>query len=562
MRKLLIFVCAILLPLAASAQKKKKNLNHSFQVAKNLEIFNSLYKELDIYYVDTLDADELIGIGIEAMLESLDPYTDYYPEEDIDDLKMLTTGKYGGIGSIIRMRQDSTVIIAEPYEGMPAAEVGLHVGDVLKKIDSTDLKGKSVSDVSDMLRGEPGTTFLLTVQRPGEKNEREFKITRRSIKTPAIPYSGILTSQNVPSGVDASKIGYINLSQFTENCSSEVRKAVISLKEKGAESLIIDLRGNGGGLLAEAVNIVNLFVPKGRVIVETKGKSRSGNSTYKTTHEPLDLDIPLCILVNSNTASAAEILSGSLQDLDRAVVVGTRTYGKGLVQSPRDLPFNSNLKLTTAKYYIVSGRCIQAIDYKRKREGHGDGRVPDSLATVFHTDAGRVVYDGTGIKPDIEVKHDTVANIVYYLTTDDVMTDWGTNYVASHPTIPEVGEFNITDEDFNNLKQMAIDKNFKYDRLSLKRLADLKKTAKFEGYYDDAKDEFDALEKKLEHNLDKEFTRFEKEIREAMALEIVRRYYYQAGEILQALKGDDDLLRASEILDKPDEYRKILSVSD
>lgn len=562
MRRILIFACALLLPIAASAQKKKKNQDHSFQVAKNLEIFNALYKELDIYYVDTLDADEVIGRGIDAMLGELDPYTDYYPEEDIEDLKMLTTGKYGGIGSIIRMRSDSTVIIAEPYEGMPAAEVGLQVGDVLKKIDNTDLKGKVVSEVSDMLRGEPGTTFLLTVQRPGEKNERVFKITRRNIKTPAIPYYGILSQQNVPDGVDASKIGYINLSQFTENCSSDVRKAVISLKEKGAECLIIDLRGNGGGLLAEAVNIVNLFTPKGRVIVETKGKSRSGNTTYKTTHEPLDLNIPLCILVNNNTASAAEILSGSLQDLDRAVVVGSRTYGKGLVQSPRDLPYNSNIKLTTAKYYIVSGRCIQAVDYKRKREGKGDGRVPDSLATVFHTDAGRIVYDGTGIKPDIEVKHDTVANIVYYLTNDDVMTDWGTKYVGKHPTIPQIGDFVITDDDFADIKQLAIEKGFKYDKLSLKRLEDLKKTAKFEGYYDDAKDEFEALEKKLEHNLDKEFDRFEKEIREAMALEIVKRYYYQAGEILEAIKKDDDIIRASEILSQPDEYNKILAPSE
>ena len=558
MKRFLTIIVAVMAVLTAAAQKPKKKQDHSFQVAKNLEVFNVMYKDLDRLYVDTLDADKLITIGIDAILNSLDPYTEFYAEEDVEDLKMLTTGKYGGIGSIIRMRSDSTVIISEPYEDMPAAEVGLKVGDVLRKIDNTDLKGKSVSDVSDMLRGEPGTTFVLTVDRPGESQPREFKITRKSIKTPALPYYGLLKSQNVAEGVDASKIGYINLSQFTENCSSDVRKAVISLKDKGAESLIIDLRGNGGGLLNEAVKIVNLFSPKGRTIVETKGKTSMSNSTYKTTHEPLDLEIPICVLVNNGTASASEILSGSLQDMDRAVIVGSRTYGKGLVQSPRDLPYGTSLKLTTAKYYIVSGRCIQAVDYKRKREGGGDGRVPDSLATVFHTDAGRVVLDGNGIKPDVEVKRDTMANIVFYLSTDDVLTDWGTQYVASHPTIPAIDDFTITDGDFEDLKRMAKEKGFKYDRLSEKRLEDLKKTAQFEGYYDDAKEEFDALEAKLKHDLDREMDRFKDDIMQIMAIEVVKRYYYQAGQIQETLKIDPDLKKASEILANPEEYKRIL----
>ena len=312
-------------------------------------------------------------------------------------------------------------------------------------------------------------------------------------------------------------------------------------------------------MLAEAVKIVNLFVPKGKTIVETKGKTRLSSSSYSTTREPLDLNIPLCVLVNHSTASASEILAGSLQDLDRAVIVGARTYGKGLVQSPRDLPFSSNIKLTTAKYYIVSGRCIQAIDYKKKREKGGDGRTPDSLATVFHTAAGRVVLDGNGIKPDIEVKHDTMANIVYYISNDDVLTDWGSTYYANHPTIPDVDEFEITDDDFEALKALAQERKFKYDRLSLKQLEELKKTAKFEGYYEEAQPEFEALEKKLEHNLSKEMDRYKKEIKQMMAVELMRRYYYQSGTIREAIIDDDDVKKASEILSDSEAYRKILS---
>ena len=559
MKKLFILIVAVVMSMPAMAQNPKKQIDHGFQVAKSLEIFNSLYRDLDVFYVDSLNAEELITKAIDYMLNSLDPYTEYYSEDEMEDLRMISTGKYGGIGSIIRMRTDSTVIISEPYEGMPAAEVGLKVGDVLLKIDNTDLKGKTVSQVSEMLRGEPGTTFMLQVRRPGEEQTREFKITRQKIKTPAIPYYGILRSQNVAQGVDPAKIGYINLTQFTENCSAEVRNAVISLKEKGAECLVIDIRGNGGGLLSEAVEIVNLFVPKGVTIVETKGKAGTQNSVYQTKHEALDVNIPLCVLVNGNSASASEILAGSLQDLDRAVILGSRTYGKGLVQSQRELPYNGALKLTTAKYYIVSGRCIQAIDYKRKRQDGDEGRVPDSLATVFYTKAGRKVLDGNGIKPDVEIKHDTLSNIVYYLSMDDILTDWANEYERKHNTIPPVEDFEITDEDFERLKQMAIDKDFKYDRLSEKGLEALKKTAQFEGYYDDAKEEFEALERKLSHNLGREMDRFEDGIKEIMAMEIVKRYYFQKGQIQEALKKDEDIVKASEILTNPEEYKRILT---
>lgn len=559
MKKIFIILTALILAMPAGAQNPKKQTDHAFQVAKSLEIFNTLYRDLDIFYVDSLNAEELINKAVDYMLNSLDPYTEYYPEEEMEDLRMISTGKYGGIGSIIRMRKDSTVIIYEPYEGMPAAEVGLKVGDVLLKIDNTDLKGKTVSQVSDMLRGEPGTTFMLQVRRPGEDHTRDFKITRQKIKTPAIPYYGILRPENVAVGVDPTKIGYINLSQFTENCSAEVRNAVISLKEKGAECLVIDIRGNGGGLLSEAVEIVNLFVPKGVTIVETKGKGGIQSSVYQTKREPLDMNIPLCVLVNNNSASASEILAGSLQDLDRAVIVGSRTYGKGLVQSQRELPYSGALKLTTAKYYIVSGRCIQAIDYRRKREEGNEGRVPDSLATVFYTKAGRKVLDGNGIKPDIEVEHDTMPNIVYYLSNDDVLTDWATEYERKHDHLPAIEDFQITDDDFESFKQLSIENDFKYDRLSEKGLETLKKTAQFEGYYDDAKEEFEALERKLSHNLGKEMDRFKDEIKEIMAIEIIKRYYFQKGQIQQALKHDDDLLKASEILTDPEEYRRILT---
>lgn len=547
MKKIFAFILISLTAAGAFAQKGKGS-EHQFEIAKNLDVFNSLYRELDLLYVDSLDAHQLITIGIDAMLESLDPYTEYYAEEDMGDLKMMTTGKYGGIGSVIRLRKDSAIIIHEPYEGMPAAQVGLKVGDVIKKIDDKEItKGMNTQDVSDMLRGEPGTTFVLTVLRPGEKKVRQFKITRQSIKVPAIPYSGLY-----------GNTGFIALTQFTEGCAKDVRKCVISLKEKGATNIVIDLRGNGGGLLSEAVDIVNLFVPKGLNIVETKGKIPGANSTYTTKNDPLDLDIPLVAMINSRTASAAEIVSGSLQDLDRAVVIGTKSFGKGLVQSPRELPYNSSIKLTTSKYYIPSGRCIQAIDYKQRREGKKSDEKDDSLKHIFHTAGGRVVKDGGGIMPDVTVKSDTLANMLFYLSNDDVLIDWGTKYMQNHPTLPAVKDFTITDADVEDIKQMAKEAKFQYDRLSEKRLSDLKEMAKLEGYYDDAKPEFDALEKKLEHNMERDFDLFKKDLKRLMALEIVKRFAFQSGQSEEALKGDECFEKAMEIINNKTEYNKLL----
>lgn len=552
--KILSLILALALLVPAHAQNE-----HSFSVSKNLDIFNSIYRQLDLFYVDSLEADKIVRVGIDAMLNELDPYTSYFPEEDMQDLKMMTTGKYGGVGSIIRQRKDSTgVIIFEPYPDMPAAEVGLQVGDLMLEIDGKSLKGQNTSEVSEQLRGEPGTTFMLKVQRPGEKKTREFKITRRNIKKSALPYYGMY-----------GNAGYIHLTEFIENCSKDVRKAFINLKEQGAKTLILDLRDNHGGLLTEAVDIVNLFVPKGLTIVETRGKLSAASSKYVTNNEPLDLDVPIVVLVNKETASAAEIVAGALQDLDRAVIVGNSTFGKGLVQSPRDLPYNGSIKLTTAKYYIPSGRCVQAIDYKKEREAAELYRTTgkrintkDSIAhKTFHTAGGREVTEGSGVKPDIDVAHDTLSNIVFYLSDDDVLVDWGTRYFQKHPSIPAVRDFALTDADYEDFKDMVKASGFKYDRLSVKRLEDLKKTMRFEGYYEEAKDLLESLEAKLAHNLDKEMDRKKTDILKIMSLEVVKRYYYQAGMAEEALKGDKDLEKAIEIVSDQSEYNKILGKS-
>ena len=552
--KILSLILALALLVPAHAQNE-----HSFSVSKNLDIFNSIYRQLDLFYVDSLEADKIVRVGIDAMLNELDPYTSYYPEEDMQDLKMMTTGKYGGVGSIIRQRKDSTgVIIFEPYPDMPAAEVGLQVGDLMLEIDGKSLNGQNTSEVSEQLRGEPGTTFMLKVQRPGEKKTREFKITRRNIKKSALPYYGMY-----------GNAGYIHLIEFIENCSKDVRKAFINLKEQGAKTLILDLRDNHGGLLTEAVDIVNLFVPKGLTIVETRGKLSAASSKYVTNNEPLDLDVPIVVLVNKETASAAEIVAGALQDLDRAVIVGNSTFGKGLVQSPRDLPYNGSIKLTTAKYYIPSGRCVQAIDYKKEREAAELYRTTgkrintkDSIAhKTFHTAGGREVTEGSGVKPDIDVAHDTLSNIVFYLSDDDVLVDWGTRYFQKHPSIPAVRDFALTDADYEDFKDMVKASGFKYDRLSVKRLEDLKKTMRFEGYYEEAKDLLESLEAKLAHNLDKEMDRKKTDILKIMSLEVVKRYYYQAGMAEEALKGDKDLEKAIEIVSDQSEYNKILGKS-
>ncbi len=527
-----------------------KGDNRNFQISKNLDIFNSVFKELDLFYVDTIDPEKVISVGIKAMLEQLDPYTVYYPEDQSEDLKMMTTGKYAGIGSVIRFhKKKNHVVIAEPYENMPAAEVGLRAGDVLLEIDGKDLSGKSTSEVSDMLRGEAGTSFMLKVERPGTLQPIEFKITRKNVQTPAVPYYGMTDEQ----------VGYILLSSFTENCSRDVRRALIDLKQKGATSLVLDLRGNHGGLMGEAVEILNLFLPKGVEVLSTKGKLKQASSVSKTTKEPLDVSMPLVVLVDEESASASEIVAGALQDLDRAVIVGTRTYGKGLVQIIRDLPYSGNLKITTSKYYIPSGRCVQAINYQNRDAVGRPERIPDSLTHVFHTAAGREVRDGGGVTPDIIVKEEKLPTMLYYLVNDDVLFDYATDYCLKNPVIATPETFTLSDEDYADFKEQVKKSDFTYDKESEKALKALKEIAGIEGYIEEASPEFEALERKLTHNLERDLDHFSKDIKRLIEDEIIKRNYFQKGAIIQQLKDDSDLKEAIRILANQTAYKKVLA---
>lgn len=531
----------------------EKGESHDFQIAKNLDVFNSIVKELDMFYVDTLDADKTIREGIDNMLYSLDPYTVYYPEDDRDELEQMLRNKYGGIGSIITWNDKlKRSVISEPYEGMPAAKVGLKVGDILMELDGEDLLGKDNQQVSEMLRGDAGTSFTLKVQRPGEEKHLTFNIVRQYIELPLIPYYTQLDNG----------IGYINLSTFSGNPSKEFKRVFQELKSQGITSLVIDLRNNGGGLLDEAIEIANFFVPKGQTLVTTRGKTKQASETYKTLREPLDLDIPIAVLVNSGTASSSEILAGSLQDLDRAVIVGTRTYGKGLVQTTRPLPYGGTMKVTTSKYYIPSGRCVQAIDYSHRNTDGSVGRIPDSLTTVFHTAAGREVRDGGGVSPDIVVEHPQAPNILYYLSRDNLIFDYATDYCIKHKNVAKAEEFKLTDKDYEEFKEKVKAADFKYDQQSEKLLKDLKKMAEFEGYKQDAEAEFEALEKKLQHNLDRDLDYFADDIKPLIAEEIMKRFYYQKGSIIEQLKDDPDLAKAKEILMDHGRYREMLAVKN
>ena len=522
MKKALIVIIGVLL--GATGIQAQEVRNHNLEVAKNLDIFNTLYKNLDLMYVDTLDAEKVIGTGIDAMLHSLDPYTEYYPEAKQKELKTMLTGKYAGIGALIRHhRKLNRIVIDEPYEGMPAQEAGLKKGDIILQVDDTVMTDKAVGYVSSHLRGDAGTSFILKIKRPSTGKTMNIKLTRQSIKMPEITYYGMRPNNT----------GYICLSTFTGEPSKAMRRAFLDLKKQGAEKLILDLRGNGGGSLTECVDILNMWVPKDVKIVETKGKMKRAAAEYKTRLEPIDTVMPIVVLVNGETASASEITCGALQDLKRGIVIGTRTFGKGLVQVPNvELPYNANLKLTTSRYYLPSGRGIKMKE---------------------------------GIKPDVEVKPDTMANITLYLDrldSTEVMFDYVTEYIAKHPTIPAAKDFHLTDAEYEDFKQRVIKAGFTYDQVSKKQYEELVKLAKFEGYYDDAKEEFEALKAKIDHHdLASELDRHRDEIQQLMEQDIVSAYYYQGGQVQVGLRTDKTIQEAERILDTPGEYEKLLKSS-
>lgn len=534
------------LPLSA-----QKSDNHNFEIAKNLEIFNDIYKQLDLFYVDTLSADTVIEWGINAMLRQVDPFTEYYPEEGLDALKEMTTGKYAGVGAIIRYyKKEDYVMIVEPLEDSPARDAGAKAGDLIVAIDGEDMKGKNTQEVSNHLRGDAGSVFELTVKRAGVEEPLVLKVTRRNIAMPPVPYYGMVTDS----------VGYIYFERFVDGCSRDVRRAVVELKEKGAKSLVLDLRSNGGGLLREAVEVANLFVPRGKKVVYTKGKLASVNAEYYTEKEPLDLEIPLVVLVDGGTASSAEIISGAWQDLDRAVIVGRRTYGKGLVQMIRELPYHGSLKVTTSRYYIPSGRCIQAYDYRHLNPDGSAGTMPDSLTHVFKTAGGREVRDGGGIKPDVVIAPDSLPTIVYDMMASDVLLEYVNQFTSTHPSIAPAGEFSLSDEDYADFVKLVEKSDFTYKRRTEEVMKLLESAARFEGCYEEARPEFEALAKKLsgEVGADLEKPKNKKEIKEFLESDIVSRYYFNRGAILQQLKGDKDLEAALEILADKERYEQLL----
>ena len=541
-----LFAIFGLAPVCLSAQKTE---DHNFEIAKNLEIFHEIVSELDRFYVDTISPAKTIEKGIQSMLSSIDPYTEYFPEKDMKDLKMITTGKYAGIGAVIRQYTGRDYIyIDEPYEGMPAARYGLKAGDEILSINGESMKGKASSYVSDHLRGEADSKLTVTVRRPGVQDSISVDIIRSVIALPAVPYYGMHKGY-----------GYILLEQFTENCSKSVMQALVELKEKGAKGIILDLRGNGGGLLNEAVDIVGLFVPKGTKLVETRGKIPQAASTYYTQRNPIDENIPLVVLTDDQSASASEIVAGSLQDLDRAVIVGVRTFGKGLVQTTRMLPFNGTLKVTTSKYYIPSGRCIQEIDYSKRNDKGQAQHIPDSLTKVFYTAAGRPVRDGGGIRPDVQCKQDTMPDILYYIAQNVVLFDFVNEWCTRHETISPAQDFILTDEDYNAFKEFVCNSDFKYESNSGKALASLIKIAEREGLADKAQDEFKSLESKLQYDLRSDLDVFRSDLERVIAMEIVLRYYYQRGVVMYNMKSDKFLEEAVNLLGDRKRYDSILA---
>jgi carboxyl-terminal processing protease len=541
----IILVLSLLLIAGISTGFLVNQETRDFRIGKNLDIFFSLFRELNTFYVDEIDPDKVIKAGIDNMLKTLDPYTVYFPESEADEFNIMTTGKYGGIGSLVRSTGDY-VVISEVYKGFPADKAGIKPGDLLKKVDGISLKGLPTDKVSEKLKGNPGTEINVTIERNGM--ETDYSLKREKIIMPSVPYYGMIDS----------KTGYIRFTNFTQNCIEDVKTALNALKENNVQQIILDLRGNPGGLLTEAVEIVNLFVAEGNEVVSTKGKVKQFDENFKTTKQAVDEKIPLAIVINRSSASASEIVAGAIQDLDRGVIVGQRSYGKGLVQITRPLSYNTELKVTTAKYYIPSGRCIQARDFSHPNEDGSVGIIPDSLISDFKTKNGRIVKDGGGITPDVEILSEPLSQISSELYLRNYIFDFATNYYWTHPNIKSPEQFTFTDQDYTDFKTFLLNRKFNYNTVTEESLNELITNAKKEKYYDIHKDLFNDLEKYIAHNLDQDLKMFRGEITDLIEDEIISRYFYESEAIAWTIKKDEQILKARDILNNKDEYSSIL----
>lgn len=542
-----LFVCVIFIAITCGLTALK-NDDKSFEISKHLNIYASLFRDVNMFYVDDINPGDLVTNSIKAMLKSLDPYTVYYPESEMEEVKLMTTGEYAGIGSVISKKGDH-VIIREPYKDSPAAKAGLLPGDIILSIDGNSVEGKDTEDVSAMLKGQPGKEIVIKVKREFEDKPLEKKAIREKIQLPSVPYFGLINDS----------VGYIYLTSFTDKSAADVRKALIDLKNRGARALILDLRGNSGGLLDQAVEIVNFFVPKNSEVVSTRGKVKQWDKEYKASKNPIAPDMPLAVLIDRGSASASEIVSGALQDLDRAVLIGERSFGKGLVQNVRDLAYNTKLKVTTAKYYIPSGRCIQALDYSHRNPDGSVGKVPDSLISEYTTKAGRKVYDGGGITPDIQVKGEEYGRITQELVLQDITFDFVNSYALRHPEISPITTFKISDEVYDEFKRYLKEKQFSYKTESQELLEDLIQTAKEEKYYDSVQEEIEKLQHSFAHSIDRDMDLFKEEIKSFLAEQFIQRYYYLEGIVEYKAKHDKEVAQAVEILGNQTAYHKVLS---
>ena len=545
MKNIHILILALLLPIGLIAQEKQNN----FEIAKSLDIYNSLLRELNLNYVDEINPGELNETAIKAMLDGLDPYTVFIPESDIENAKFMTTGEYGGIGALIQYDGEFTRI-SEPYYGWPAQKAGLIAGDAILEVNGVDCKKKNTQQVSELLKGQPGTEVTLKVQRYGVDKPIEKTLKREKVKIENIPYYKVFDNG----------VAYLSLSGFTRDAAKEMKEKFLEMrKDHQLKGFVLDLRGNGGGLMNEAVDIVNLFIPKGKPVVSMRGKAASSNSLHSTSNEPVDLEIPLAVLVDGNSASASEIVAGAIQDYDRGVIIGERTFGKGLVQNILPLSYNTQMKVTVAHYYIPSGRCIQEIDYSHKKDTVQ--KTTDSLGRAFKTMAGRTVYEGHGITPDVKVKRDPYATVTAYLYGKSYIFDYANKFYSEHKSIDSADRFKIDEATYQDFMKFVKDKNFSYTTESEKTLEKLKTVAKEEGYLEQIKPQIEQLEKNLEADKANDLLKNRKDIEELLLSEIVGRYYYQKGRIISALQNDPDLERAFEILlntNGKDEYHTIL----